>query len=200
MINSLSELTLSCVRVDDDHSCDGHFLSPTRECLHWNLIPDSGCRKQQTQTPSRWGSLDFLLPCDWVWVTLCLKGRSVKVFWCCDVHFVFLLGMSLPGAGTGLVFVRMRLIWFLFSLASHCEIIPTVASEPRSLSLASAVFRENVKFYHLFLFSIISKINQGMLKGSEHLSQIPSKMFSVLVFNSWVPFYGKIYALYLIFI
>ena len=66
------------------------------------------------------------------------------------------------GAGTRLVFVRMRLIWFLFSPASHCEIIPTVASEPRSLSLASALLRGNVKSYLLFLFSIIKNKSKNV--------------------------------------
>ena len=85
------------------------------------------------------------------------KGQSVKVFWCCDVHFVFLLGMSFPGAGTGLVFVRMRLIWFLFSLASHCEIIPTVASEPRSLSLLPQQFSEEMLNSIIFFFFQLSQ-------------------------------------------
>ena len=101
-----------------------------------------------------------------------------NVFWCdADPDHSFLFPWP------RLVFVRMRLIWFLFSLASHCEIIPTVASEPRSLSLASAVFRGNIKFYHLLSFFRLSKINQRMLKGSEHLSQIPSKTFFVCLYS-----------------
>ena len=52
-----------------------------------------------------------------------------------------------------------------------------------SLSLASAVFRGNFKFYHLLFFFRLSKINQRMLKGSEHLSQIPSKTFFVCLYS-----------------
>ena len=103
-----------------------------------------------------------------------------KVFWC-DGDLESCHSFLFPRPR--LVFVRMRLIWFLFSLASHCEIIPTVASEPRSLSLASAVFRGNIKFYHLLFFFRLSKINQRMLKGSEHLSQIPSKTFFVCLYS-----------------
>ena len=52
-----------------------------------------------------------------------------------------------------------------------------------SLSLASAVFRGNFKFYHLLFFFRLSKINQRMLKGSEHLSQISPKMFFVCLYS-----------------
>ena len=82
---------------------------------------------------------------------------------------------------------EMRLICFLFSVSSHCEIIPTVASFSVHISPEKTL---NILLLTFLLASEILKIEDFFLKykiemflGNEHLSWIPSKMFFVCLYS-----------------